>query len=79
MIRPITLYPFPTERIQELAQQTKKFLVTEMNMGQMVKDVRLAVNGQVPVEFFGKSVGQWLSVEEITEQIINQYGRVLCQ
>jgi 2-oxoglutarate/2-oxoacid ferredoxin oxidoreductase subunit alpha len=79
MIRPITLYPFPTKRIQELAQKTKKFLVTEMNMGQMVQDVKLAVNGQVPVEFFGKSVGQWLSVEEITEQIINQYGRVLCQ
>lgn len=79
MIRPITLYPFPTKQIRELAQKTKKFLVIEMNKGQMLNDVKLAVNGAVPVEFFGKAVGQWLSVEEITEQIINQYGRVLCQ
>lgn len=79
MIRPITLYPFPTNKIHELAQKTKKFLVVEMNMGQMVKDVKLAVNGKVPVELFSKSVGQWLSVEEITEQIIHQYEEVLCK
>lgn len=70
MIRPITLYPFPTKKIQELAQKTKKFLVVEMNMGQMVRDVKLAVNGQVPVEFFGKAVGEWLGVEEITEKMM---------
>lgn len=69
MIRPITLYPFPSKKIQELAQKTKKFLVVEMNMGQMVKDIKLAVNGAVPVEFFGKAVGQWLSVEEIEAKI----------
>jgi len=72
MIRPITLYPFPTKKIQELAQKTKKFLVIEMNMGQMLRDVKLAVNGQVPVEFFGKSVGAWLSVEEIIKEIENR-------
>ncbi len=69
MLRPITLYPFPTKKYQELAKTTKKFLTIEMNMGQMVRDVRLAVNGQVPVEFFGKSVGQWLSVEDIIAEI----------
>lgn len=69
MLRPITLYPFPVKKYQELAQNTKKILTIEMNMGQMVKDVRLAVNGRVPVEFFGKSVGQWLSVEEIIAEI----------
>lgn len=69
MIRPITLYPFPVNKISELAQKTKKFLTIEMNMGQMVRDVRLAVNGKVPVEFFGKSVGQWLSVEDIVEKV----------
>ena len=69
MLRPITLYPFPTKKYQELAKTTKKFLTIEMNMGQMVRDVRLAVNGQVPVEFFGKSVGQWLSVEDIAAAI----------
>lgn len=72
MIRPITLYPFPTKKIQELAQKTKKFLIVEMNMGQMLNDIKLAVNGTVPVEFFGKAVGQWLSVEEITEQIVKE-------
>jgi len=69
MFRPITLWPFPTKQINELAQKTEKILVVEMNMGQMVRDVKLAVNGKVPVEFFGKPVGQWLCVEEIVEQI----------
>ncbi len=77
MVRPVTLYPFPTQKIQELAQKTKNFLVIEMNMGQMVKDVKLAVNGKVPVEFFGKPVGQWLGVEEIERKIkelVNKKG-----
>ena len=69
LLRPITLFPFPTKKLQELANKTKKFLVIEMNMGQMVRDVKLAVNGKVPVEFFGKPTGQWLGVEEITERI----------
>lgn len=75
MLRPVTLYPFPTRRIQELAQKAKKFLVIEMNMGQMVRDVKLAVNGKVDVEFFSKSTGQWLGVEEIGEEIIRQCPR----
>ena len=63
--RPITLFPFPSERIKELAEKTKKFLAIEVNMGQMVRDIKLAVNGRVPVEFFGKPVGAWPSVEEL--------------
>lgn len=74
IFRPITLFPFPTKRLQELSNKTKKFLVVEMNMGQMVRDVRLAVNGKVPVEFLGKPTGQWIGVEEITEELIRQYG-----
>lgn len=69
VFRPITLYPFPTKRLKELANKTKKFLVIEMNMGQMVKDVKLAVNGKVPVEFFGKACGQWIGVEQIVEKL----------
>jgi len=69
ILRPITLFPFPTKKLEELAKTTKKFLTVEMNMGQMVKDVKLAVNGKVPVEFLGKPVGQWISVEEITERV----------
>ncbi len=67
--RPITLFPFPSKKISELSQQTKKFLVIEVNMGQMVRDVKLAVNGAVPVEFFGKPVGSWPSVEELVNVI----------
>ena len=74
MFRPISLYPFPTKRIAELAGTAKKFLDIEMNMGQMLKDVKLAVNGKVSVEFFGKAVGQWLGVEEIVAEVEKQLG-----
>jgi len=74
IFRPITLFPFPTKRLQELAETTKKFLVVEMNMGQMIRDVKLAVNGKVPVEFLGKPTGQWISVEEITQKIRSLEG-----
>lgn len=78
MIRAITLYPFPTKRIQELSQKCKKMLVVEMNMGQMVNDVKLAVNGNVPVEFFGKAVGQWLGTEDIALEIERQFKGAVC-
>lgn len=78
MIRPITLFPFPTEKIKQLAGNCKKFLVVEMNKGQMVYDVRLAVNGKVPVEFFGKAVGQWLSTEDIMQEIEKQFKGAAC-
>lgn len=78
MLRPITLYPFPTKKIEEISQKAKKFLVVEMNMGQMLRDVKLAVNGKVPVEFFNKPVGQWLCVEEIVEEISRQCEGALC-
>jgi 2-oxoglutarate ferredoxin oxidoreductase subunit alpha len=74
IFRPITLWPFPTKRLEELSKTTKRFLTVEMNMGQMVRDVKLAVNGKVPVEFLGKPTGQWISVEEITEEIVRQYA-----
>lgn len=78
LIRPITLFPFPKKRIQELSQKCKKMLVVEMNMGQMLKDVKLAVNGNVPVEFFGKAVGQWLNTEDIAQEIEKQFKGATC-
>lgn len=57
LIRPITLWPFPSARIAELAQQVRGMLVIEMNAGQMVEDVRLAVEGQCPVHFHGRTGG----------------------
>lgn len=74
MLRPITLFPFPNKKIQELAGKTKKVLVVEMNMGQMVREVKLAVNGKVPVEFLGKAVGEWLSVEDIVAEVERLIG-----
>lgn len=57
VIRPITLWPFPTEVIAKAATPGRKFLVAELNMGQMVEDVRLAVNGRCPVSFIGRPGG----------------------
>ncbi|MBO6181172.1 3-methyl-2-oxobutanoate dehydrogenase subunit VorB [bacterium] len=69
VLRPITLFPFPSKRLQELSQKVKMFISVEVNMGQMVQDVRLAVNGKVPVELIHKGVGTPPSPEEIVKQI----------
>lgn len=56
-IRPITLWPFPDKAFEKLPSSVKSVLVVEMNHGQMVDDVRLAVNGRAPVRFLGKTGG----------------------
>ena len=53
VIRPITLWPFPSDAFAQAAEHVKGILCVEMNTGQMIEDVRLAVNGKVPVEFYG--------------------------
>jgi len=57
LLRPITLWPFPSARLAELAQQARIILVAEMNAGQMVEDVRLAVGDRCPVRFHGRMGG----------------------
>lgn len=57
LLRPITLYPYPYKRLRELAENAGAFLSVEMSAGQMVEDVRLAVNGKKPVEFYGRMGG----------------------
>ena len=69
LIRPITLFPYPTERISELADQVNGMLSVEMNMGQMVDDVRLAVNGKTKVEHFGRVGGIIPTSDEIVEAL----------
>lgn len=69
LIRPITLWPFPSKLITETASKCKGFLTVEMSMGQMVDDVRLAVNGKVPVEFFGRTGGIVPTPAEVLENI----------
>ncbi len=65
LLRPITLYPFPVTPLQRLARQARMFLVVEMSNGQMVDDVRLAVEGVRPVEFYGRMGGNAPSAEEV--------------
>ncbi|MGL5317670.1 MAG: 3-methyl-2-oxobutanoate dehydrogenase subunit VorB [Bacteroidales bacterium] len=65
LLRPVTLWPFPSQRIAQLATQVKGMLTVEMNAGQMVEDVRLAVNGVVAVEHYGRTGGMIPSPEEV--------------
>ncbi len=67
--RPITLYPFPNKRLAELSEKVKKFIVVEVNMGQMINDVKLAVNGAAPVELYNKPVGAPPDAESIAEHV----------
>ncbi len=69
LFRPITLYPFPQEPLVKLATRVKTFLSVEMNEGQMVEDVRLAVNGKAPVHFFGRGGGKVIPPAEIVARV----------
>jgi len=69
LLRPITLFPFPDRIIAEAATRAARFLVVEMNLGQMVEDVRLAVNGRAEVSFFGKPGGALISVEDVVDAL----------
>ena len=69
VLRPITLYPFPSDAIARCAKKAAGVLTVEMNAGQMVEDVRLAVNGATPVHFKGRSGGMIPSPEEILVKI----------
>jgi 2-oxoglutarate ferredoxin oxidoreductase subunit alpha len=71
LFRPITLWPYPEKPIEELARrpQTRFFISIEMNAGQMVEDVRLSVNGQKPVHFYGRTGGIVPTPDEILNHI----------
>lgn len=69
LFRPITLWPFPERQIRETAEGKKGILVSEINAGQMIEDVRLAVNGALPVEHFGRLGGIVPEPEEIVEAL----------
>ena len=77
LLRPITLYPFPKRQLAELAARgVKGFLSAELNAGQMVEDVRLAVGGQAPVEHYGRQGGMLFDPDEVLsvlkEKLINK-------
>ena len=77
LIRPITLWPFPVDALEAAVPTAKAFLTVEMNMGQMVDDVRLAVNGRRPVEFFGRTGGVIPPPVEVLAQIEDLNERML--
>ncbi len=69
LLRPVTLWPFPSKPIAELAGRVKGILSVELNSGQMIEDVRLAVNGRVPVEHYGRMGGVVYSPGEVFEAL----------
>jgi pyruvate/2-oxoacid:ferredoxin oxidoreductase alpha subunit len=74
LLRPITLYPFPEAAIRSLAAHAKGFAVVEMSTGQMLHDVRLALEGRRPVEFYGRVGGNVPSAEEILAFLERTFG-----
>jgi 2-oxoglutarate ferredoxin oxidoreductase subunit alpha len=73
MLRPITLWPFPSEKLQELAKTTKHFLVFEMNMGQMLEDVQLALGDKGEIAFYGRPGGVISTPSEVFRVIARLY------
>ena len=74
LLRPITLWPFPVKEIGSYGHKVKSMLCVEMSMGQMVDDVRLAVNGACPVSFFGRTGGVIPSPAEVLAEIEKMAG-----
>ena len=75
LLRPITLYPFPIAHFQRLARHARMFLVVEMSNGQMVEDVRLALEGVRPVEFYNRMGGNAPSAEELMRVVREKSGQ----
>ncbi len=72
LLRPITLYPFPTKAIAQYAEKVKGMLSVELNAGQMVEDIRLAVEGRTKVEWFGRLGGIVPDPDEVVEALKNK-------
>ena len=69
LFRPISLWPFPSQALAAAAKNCRRVMVVELSTGQMVEDVRLAVNGSKPVEFYGRVGGNVPSAEECQAQL----------
>ncbi len=73
LLRPITLWPFPTEAIAEMSRRVKGILTVELNAGQMVEDVRLAAEGRVPVYHFGRMGGMIPNPTEVLDALVADF------
>jgi pyruvate/2-oxoacid:ferredoxin oxidoreductase alpha subunit len=71
LLRPITVFPFPSRALAEIARRCASVLVVELSMGQIIEDVRLAVQGKVPVELYSRVGGNVPSVEEVYLQLLS--------
>ncbi len=69
LFRPITLWPFPSEALRQAAEKVERVMVVELSTGQMVEDVRLALNGRIPVEFYSRVGGNVPSAETIHAEL----------
>ena len=75
MVRPITVFPFPYETLEKMADKVSKFLVVEMSLGQMVEDVKLGLCGKAKLRFYGRTGGMVPSYDEIvaeTEKLMKE-------
>jgi len=79
VLRPITLYPFPVSNFRRAAQTARVFLAVEMSNGQMVDDVRLALNGACGVEFLGRGGGNVPSHHEVLDRVRSIHSELLAQ
>ena len=74
LFRPITLWPFASETLARYAKKTHKVLTVEMSTGMLVEDVKLAVNGRVPVELYSRVGGNVPQVEEVHSELLRHVG-----
>ncbi len=74
LFRPITVWPFPAEALRHAARRAQMVLVVEMSMGQMVEDVRLALDGRVDVEFYGRAGGNVPLADEVCKELYERMG-----
>ena len=74
LIRPITLWPFPSDAIRAIAPRLRAILVVELSAGQMVEDVRLAVEGTAPIFFHGRMGGIVPTPDEVVRALLRAYG-----
>ncbi len=72
LFRPVTLWPFPISQLNKISKGKKLVLDIEMNMGQMLEDVKIAVEGNAPVDFYGRPAGVYFTPDELYEVIKNK-------
>jgi len=77
LFRPVSLWPFPSEPLVEAAANARSVMVVELSTGQMVEDVKLALNGSKPVDFYSRVGGNVPSVDEIYQKIMSRVGALV--